>query len=117
MKGYMRMDRKRLGRWVGWIGAALLLAGCAVTGSKARVCSAGDAYVGAPKVEAPDSLWGLPVLVDFQNELDSGLSSALDRVFVCVLFNDKQYAAEAGLWSLVRTLRQVRSIGPPRTNP
>jgi D-alanyl-D-alanine carboxypeptidase len=32
-----------------------------------------------------------------------------DQAYICVLFNDKQYAAEAGLWSLVRTLRDFRT--------
>lgn len=74
------MDKKCLGRWVGWIGAGLVSVGCAVTGSSPRVCGVGDSYEGAPRVQAPDSLWGLPVAVDFQKGLDPELILALDRV-------------------------------------
>ena len=35
--------------------------------------------------------------------------SVQDRAYVCVLFNDRQYAAEAGLWSLIRALRAFRA--------
>jgi D-alanyl-D-alanine carboxypeptidase len=38
---------------------------------------------------------------------------ARDDVFVSVVINDSQVSAEAGLWALVRALREYRSAQEP----